>query len=139
VPYLKITSPDLNHEVRQPIALTLTEAVVRLNATSHITTAERRERCTVHFIPYAPDCMTIGGVLLGERGEPDVTVEYSDWSLSHRKQRRLARALTSLLAELFGTQAACCSRPEYRPCAQGRGWLKHGNPRGDLAVGCMAG
>ncbi len=36
-----------------------------------------------------------------ERGQIDLTVELSDWSMSVRKQRQVERSLTPLLAELF--------------------------------------
>ena len=39
-----------------------------------------------------------------DRPVADVTVEYSDWSLSRRRQRRIARALTQTVAGLFGMQ-----------------------------------
>ena len=38
---------------------------------------------------------------LQERHTPDVTVELSDWSMSTKLQRRIARQLTTVLAELF--------------------------------------
>lgn len=69
-----------------------------------LTSQELRERCTVHFTPYTPTSMAIGGKLMRERAESDVTMEFSDWGMSPRLQRRLARELTPVLAQLFAME-----------------------------------
>jgi phenylpyruvate tautomerase PptA (4-oxalocrotonate tautomerase family) len=102
MPYMKLSCPDVSSIKRQEIAATLTNAVVQLNATRSVSANDLRERCTVHFTPYAPDGLAIGGRLMRDRPEPDVTMEYSDWSISMRRRRRLAAALTPLLAQFFG-------------------------------------
>ena len=101
MPYLKLTCPEIDTATRERVAQELTNAVVHLNASRHITADELRERCTVHFTPYSPDSMAIGGRLMRDRPESDVTLEYSDWNLSRRRRRRLAPALTRVLAGLF--------------------------------------
>ena len=82
-PYLKLTCPDLPVTERQRCAEVLTDAVVRLNASRFVPAADLRERYTVHFTPYNPDSMAVGGRLMQDRAEPDVTLEYS-----HRVKRR---------------------------------------------------
>jgi hypothetical protein len=42
--------------------------------------------------------------LTRDRGERDVTMEFSDWGLHARMQRRLARELTPVLAKLFAME-----------------------------------
>jgi hypothetical protein len=104
MPYLKLTCPLIDVAKRENIARVLTDEVVRLNLSPYVPNDPLREHCTIHFTPYEPDGMAIGGVLMRDRPIADVTVEYSDWSLSRRKQRRIARALTKVLADLFEMQ-----------------------------------
>ena len=101
MPYMKLTCPELDAAARVRIAKALTDAVVDLNASAHVKPEELREHCTVHFTPYSPDGLAIGGRMIGERPHADVTMEYSDWAMSPRRQRRLARELTQVLANLF--------------------------------------
>lgn len=101
MPYMKVTCAEIDTAARARIAQGLTDAVVLLNASAHIEPDDLREHCTVHFTPYQPDGLAIGGRLIGDRTEADVTMEYSDWALSRRRQRRLARELTPVLAALF--------------------------------------
>jgi phenylpyruvate tautomerase PptA (4-oxalocrotonate tautomerase family) len=107
MPYMKLTTPELSVEQREQIARQLTEAVVRLMAPPGgrgPTAQELRERCTVHFTPYEPTMMAIGGKLMRDRAEKDVTMEFSDWGLSLNHLRLLARELTPVLAKLFGME-----------------------------------
>ncbi len=101
MPYLKVTCPRIDAQKREEIAREITAEVVRLNPSRFVPPEQMRERCTVHFTPYEPDRMAIGGVLMRDRHHADVTVEYSDWSLSRRKQKRIAKRLTSVVAEIF--------------------------------------
>ncbi len=101
MPYLKLTCPAIDTLQRENIARMLTDEVVRLNINPHVPVDQLREHCTVHFTPYEPDGMAIGGVLMKDRPIADVTVEYSDWSLSTRKKRQITRSLTKILAQLF--------------------------------------
>jgi len=103
MPYLRITCPDLTAEQRKAVATRLTDAVVDLfyNPRAPVTRDQLRERTTIHFMTYADNQLFIGGRSPTERGTPDLTVELSDWNMSVRLQRRLARMLTPILAELF--------------------------------------
>lgn len=56
----------------------------------------------MHFAPYGPGELFVGGRAAGPE-QPDLTVELSDWSMSTRRQARVARALTPLLAREFAT------------------------------------
>ena len=105
MPYVTLTTPPLSLDDRQRIAHDLTEAVVRLMTPANgrgLSPDELRERCTVHFTPYEDDMLAIGGKLMRDREEKDVTMEFSDWGLNTRRQRKLARELTPLLASFFG-------------------------------------
>jgi phenylpyruvate tautomerase PptA (4-oxalocrotonate tautomerase family) len=104
VPYLRITCPDLPSAKRREIATRLTNEIVSLffNPRANQTEAEVRSHTSVHFLPYHGDELFIGGLTPSERGLPDLTVELSDWSMSVQKQRRVANALTPVLAEVFG-------------------------------------
>jgi len=108
VPYLRITCPELSLERRQQVAVRLTQALNDLlfDPRSRLTREELRERTTVHFVPYAPGELFIGGGTPEARGSLDVTMELSDWGMSARQRRRLARGLTPLLAELFAVPRA---------------------------------
>ncbi len=101
MPYLRITCDDTAPLVRRPIAQRLTDAVVDLffHPRAPLTRQEVRERTTVHFTSYGEDEVFIGGRTPRERerGAADVTVELSDWSMSVRLRRRIARTLTPLL------------------------------------------
>jgi len=103
MPYLRVTCPELSPERRRIIATRLTDAVNDLffNPRARLTREELRERTTIHFAPYREADLFIGGRTPQERGEIDLTVELSDWSMSARRQRKVARALTPLLGELF--------------------------------------
>lgn len=48
--------------------------------------------------------LNVGGVLMKDRKVADVTVEYSNWSLSAGKEREIARALTKTWSKLFGME-----------------------------------
>lgn len=56
----------------------------------------------MHFTPYGEADLFIGARTPAQRGVADVTVELSDWSMSVRQQRKVARQLTPVLAQLFG-------------------------------------
>ncbi|WP_019586356.1 hypothetical protein [Deinococcus apachensis] len=104
MPYLRVTCPPLPAERKRHIAGQLTEAVNLLffSPRGGPTREELRERTTVHFAEYGEDDLYIGARSVGERGAADLTVELSDWNMSVRQQRRVARHLTPLLAQLFG-------------------------------------
>lgn len=83
----------------------MTDAVVELFTPPRgPTEAQVRERTTVHFACQGADELFIGARPAGPQ-HPDVTVELSDWSLSTRRQARVAGRLTPLLVSLFGTDA----------------------------------
>jgi phenylpyruvate tautomerase PptA (4-oxalocrotonate tautomerase family) len=104
MPYLRLTCPELDAEHRQTLATRLTDAINDLlfDPRGRLTRDELRERTTVHFTPYAPGELFIGGRTPEARGAADVTLELSDWGMSARQRRRLAATLTPVLAELFG-------------------------------------
>lgn len=102
MPYLRLTCPETAPDERRRVALRLTDAVNELLFSSHggPRREELRERTTIHFMPYRPGELYIGGQTPEERGA-DLTLELSDWNLSVATRRRLAARLTPLLAELF--------------------------------------
>lgn len=104
MPYLRITCPELSLEHRHAIAARLTDAINDLffDPRTRLTRDELRERTTVHFVLYAPGELFVGGRTPDERGALDITAEVSDWSMSVRQQRKVARGLTPVLAEAFG-------------------------------------
>jgi phenylpyruvate tautomerase PptA (4-oxalocrotonate tautomerase family) len=105
VPYLRVTCPALAPERRREIAGALTDAVVGLFTPRRGPgAAEIRERTTVHFVTHGDDELFVGGVAV-TAAAPDVTVELSDWSMSVRQQKRVAAALTPLLAAQFAASA----------------------------------
>jgi phenylpyruvate tautomerase PptA (4-oxalocrotonate tautomerase family) len=108
VPYLRITCPTLPPEQRRAIAQRLTAAVVDLffSPSAPLTREDLRERTTVHFTVYGEDELFIGGRTPRERNALDVTVELSDWNMTVRHQRRIARQLTPVLAECFAVPPA---------------------------------
>ena len=128
MPYLRITSPSVDEAKRRLIAEDLTAATVDLFFSPRCgpTRDELREHTTVHFSPYAEGEIFIGGRTPNERGVADVTVELSDWSMSVRKQRTVARRLTPVLGELFGIA------PEHYDNINIR---FHSYPPADFAVG----
>ena len=85
------------------MAQRLTDEVNELfyNSRTPISREELREHTTLHFTPYRESEMFIGARTPSERGSVDITVELSDWSMSERQQRKIARRLTAVLAELF--------------------------------------
>lgn len=103
MPYLRITCPELDLKQRQAIATQLTDALNSLlfEPRGRLTREELRERTTVHFASYATGDLFIGSRMPEERGSADITLELSDWGMSVRQRRRLARELTSVLGDLF--------------------------------------
>lgn len=128
MPYLRITCPELPAERRQAIAERLTTAINDLFYRSRgpITRDELRERTTVQFVPYAPNELFIGGRTPDTRGAVDLTVELSDWNMPVHQQRRVARALTPVLAELWDV-------PQHD--LDGINMRFHSYPATDFAVG----
>lgn len=90
-------------ERRRAIAERLTAAINDLffDPRSRGTREQLCERTTVHFATYGEGELFIGGRTPKERNATDVTLELSDWSMSVKRQRRVAERLTPLLAELF--------------------------------------
>ncbi len=107
MPYLRITCPDGRIEYYHHIAQRLTDAINDLfyHPRGRLTREELRERTTIHFLPYAPGTLFVGGQTPGERGSGDLTVELSDWNMSVRQQRKVAPVLTLMLTELFEVPA----------------------------------
>ncbi len=103
MPYLKITCSVLEKHNFKAIAERLTAEINDLFFTSkaHLTREQLRERTTIHFVPYHDNEMFIAGQTPVERNKPDVTTELSDWSMSVRQQKKIAKRLTTVLAELF--------------------------------------
>ena len=128
MPYLRITGPDVDASRRRAIAASLTDAVVELwyDRRAPLTKDELRERTTIHFAPYGSDELFIGARTPDERGVSDVTVELSDWGMTPRRQRRVARLLTPLLATLFGVAPDAVDNVNIR---------FHPYPPTDFAVG----
>ena len=63
MPYLRLTCPELDLEHRQRMATHLTDAINDLlfDPRGRLTREELRERTMVHFTPYAPGELFIGG------------------------------------------------------------------------------
>ncbi|MEZ0364461.1 4-oxalocrotonate tautomerase family protein [Mycobacterium sp. pUA109] len=105
MPYLRLTSPPIDAEHRRRLAVELTDLVVRLltppPGRGRPTADDMRARTTVHFTPYDPDGLAVGRTMLADTGGRDVTVEFSDWGLSLRRQQVIAREITNLLARLL--------------------------------------
>lgn len=108
MPYLRITCPELSMERRRAIATRLTATINDLfyHPRGRLTREELRERTSIHFLPYGEGELFIGGRTPDERGALDLTVELSDWGMSARQQRRIAPALTAVLAELFAVPSS---------------------------------
>ncbi len=113
---------------RRQIAERLTLEINDLffNPSARITREELRERTTVHFTPYRENELFIGARTPAERGAIDLTVELSDWSMSRKQQRRIARHLTPVLADLFEVPPAGLEGINIR---------FHPYPPSDFAVG----
>lgn len=128
MPYLRITCPELAAARRVEAARRLTGTIVELffDPRARLTREELRERTTVHFIPYRNDELFVGGRTPEERGTVDLTVELSDWSMSVRQQRRIAHALTPVLAAVFDVPPAGIDGINIR---------FHSYPPTDFAVG----
>jgi phenylpyruvate tautomerase PptA (4-oxalocrotonate tautomerase family) len=103
MPYLRLTCPELPLETRRHIAKRLTDEIVRLfwEPKSGQSEDTVRSHTTVHFVPFTEGEVFIGGQTPTERGVMDITAELSDWSMSVKKQRRVAQELTPVLAEVF--------------------------------------
>lgn len=103
MPYLKITCMVLETENYTNIAHALTDAVNDLfyNPKAHLTREELRERTTIHFTPYLENEFYIGGKTTSQRKQQDITIEISDWYMSVKQQKKLARELTPIVARLF--------------------------------------
>jgi phenylpyruvate tautomerase PptA (4-oxalocrotonate tautomerase family) len=122
MPYLRLTSPPVDAEHRRRLAVELTDLVVRLltppPGRGRPTAEDMPARTTVHFTPYDPDGLAIGGTMMADSGGRDVTVEFSDWGLSLRRQKVIARELTDVLARLLDvedTDAVNVRFHRYRP------------------------
>jgi phenylpyruvate tautomerase PptA (4-oxalocrotonate tautomerase family) len=104
VPYLRVTCPPLGVERRRAVAEELTALVVELFTPPRgPSPADIRARTTVQFTSYGPDELFIGGRAASSE-IPDVTVELSDWSMSVRRQARVAARLTPLAVRLFAAE-----------------------------------
>jgi phenylpyruvate tautomerase PptA (4-oxalocrotonate tautomerase family) len=103
VPYLRVTCPESFEPAFPKIAEALTEAVNDLffNPRAPVTREELRERTTIHFDPYRDGRLYVGARTPAQRGFLDITVQLADWSMSVKQQRRVAAALTPVLARLF--------------------------------------
>jgi hypothetical protein len=128
MPYLRLTCPPLEPDQRRRVAARLTDEVNRLffNPRGGLSRAALREQTTVHFTPYGEGELFIGGRTPTERGGVDLTLELSDWSMGVGRQRRVAAALTPVLAELFEVPRAAWGGINIR---------FHPYPPTDFAVG----
>lgn len=128
MPYLRITCSELSAERRAAVAQRLTATINDLfyRPQSGVTREDLRERTTVHFMPYGPDELFIGGRTPEERSAVDLTVELSDWNMPARQQRKVAATLTPVLAELFEVPASGIDGINIR---------FHSYPPTDFAVG----
>lgn len=128
MPYLRVTCPHLDTENYFSIANLLTEAVNEIfhNPKSRTTKEELRERTTVHFIPYKEGEFFIGGRTPHQRKQEDITAEISDWYMSVKMQRKVAKHLTSVLAQAFNISHRALDNINIR---------FHSYPPTDFAVG----
>lgn len=128
MPYLRVSCPNLDADTYSLIATRLTDTINDLfyNPKSRLTKEELRERTTVHFIPYKSGEFYIGGRTPAQRGHEDITVELSDWSMSVKQQRKVAKQLTPVLAQLFNVAENAMDNINIR---------FHSYPPTDFAVG----
>lgn len=80
----------------------------------------------MHFMQYDEDALFIGRRSPKQRGVPDITVEFSDWSMPVRMQRFIARELTPVVMRLFSVAPAAKDSVNIR---------FHSYPSTDFAVG----
>ena len=108
MPYLKITCSDKYKPDFSSIAERLTAEINNLffNPNARLSREELRQRTTIHFVPYDDNELFIGGQTIADRQTVDITAELSDWSMSDRQKRKVAKGLTPVLAELFHVPAS---------------------------------
>ena len=98
MPYLRLYSPSLSIELKRKLAFQLTEAL--LNALGLDDTY--RHRTMIHFAPFHPDDIAVGGELISDGGAPDYLLEITERSLSGAQKSAAVNALVPVLMKNFG-------------------------------------
>jgi phenylpyruvate tautomerase PptA (4-oxalocrotonate tautomerase family) len=101
MPYLRFFCPELPVETRRALARELTAGVVRA---LHLP-PDAREETTVYFLPFHPEDVAVGGVLVADGADPTYHLEVIDRTISPDRRVALNRELTPLLAHLLGLGA----------------------------------
>jgi len=97
MPLLRFHSTELSLDQRRMVARELTDAMARARRLE----GPERDWCTVHFMPFAPDEVAIGGTLIADGKVPEFWLELSDHGLGRRDKRRLVKALTGAVVRAF--------------------------------------
>jgi len=96
--YLRIYTPELPVDLKRQIAKEVTDALVR----SLELPEDYRLHTTIHFIPFRPEDMAVGGELAVDNDELHYQVEVYDRYLMPPKKRVMAAELTAVLGRLLG-------------------------------------
>jgi phenylpyruvate tautomerase PptA (4-oxalocrotonate tautomerase family) len=91
MPYLRLYSPDLSITEKRTIAQTLTDAVA--TTLSHV----ERDWVAIHFLPFRPADLAIGGQLIEDGRAPQVHLEVSAPNLTPKDKYNLVHTLMPLL------------------------------------------
>lgn len=97
MPYLRLYSLELPREVKRTMVTELTQAVVD---TRHLV-GEERDALTIHFVPFDPEDLAIGGKLVANGRRPDFHIEYSDHGLNARAKGKLAKEITLTMSRVL--------------------------------------
>ena len=97
MPYLRLYSPEMTREQKRETARLLTDAFQKA---LHLPLQARSE-IIVHFMPYHPDNMAMGGALLSDTPDKIVCRLLIVGLLTPEKRKALNRELTPLLACLL--------------------------------------
>lgn len=98
MPYLRLHSPEMTREKKRDVARALTDAVQKA---LHLPPQLRHETL-VHFMPYDPENIAVGGDLIADKPEESVCRLLVVGILTAERRIALNRELTPLLACLFG-------------------------------------
>jgi phenylpyruvate tautomerase PptA (4-oxalocrotonate tautomerase family) len=110
MPYIRIFMPETGVDAKRAAATVLTDAVQRALQIPD----EARDWTTVHFIPYRPEDLAVGGTL-GVDGTPsEYYIDYIDMDINQRAKDELAKGLTAALAESLGLSQKDYGRINFR-------------------------
>lgn len=93
MPYLRLSTLALDDETKRRLIRDLTDT------TRAIMPDEPPERTTIHFTPYAPEDVAVGGVLVAEGTAPTIELEISADEVDDKTWVKLSRRLTDVLVD----------------------------------------